>query len=277
MHRAVQSTLSGFTPAPDALIQQYGYMTALVWGRVWRYCQMSDGVCRAKLETIAGELGMSDRTIMRHIDPLVNDGYLADLTPDLKNRPHIYADTGKMRIKISIEATVTESRSAVTQSHPTVTESHRQGDRKSVEESIKKESKNTLPLSADDFKEMSVEQARKVPELKLYARATGFFPGSLLWHYVYQFIRDNGITEEQINTVAIEWASRGYQKENIKGILEWTKYGIPPVKGKNYADKSSNPKIAGNGSKPDKNNSVPTADIESARRILARKQQAPVS
>jgi DNA-binding Lrp family transcriptional regulator len=129
--RELPSVLSGFTPAPDALIQKYSFVTALVWGKVWRYCQMSDGVCRAKLETIANELGMSERTIMRHIDPLVEDGFLKDMTPELRNRPHIYADTGKIRIRISVEATMTESHSRVTESHP-------EGDRESHEESIKK-------------------------------------------------------------------------------------------------------------------------------------------
>ena len=251
-------------------------MTALVWGRIWRYCQMSDGVCRAKLETIAGELGMSDRTIMRHIDPLVADGYLLDTTPDLKNRPHIYADTGKLRIKISIEATVTESHSTVTKSHGRVTESHRQGDRESVEESIKKESKNFNSLSADDFKAMSVEQARKVPELKLYAKATNFFPGSLSWHYVYAFIRENGLTEERIRTAAEQWDLTGYQKTNVKGILEWARDGVPTKGKSNGNNKSINAKSNGTGRQPDQNHPQPTpADLEAAKRVRAR--QAVVS
>lgn len=147
--KELPSTLSGFTPAPDVLIEKYGYVTALVWGRIWRYCQMSDGVCRAKLEKIAAGLGMSERTLIRHIEPLVEDGYLKDLTPDLRNRPHLYADTGKLRIRISIEATMTESQSRVTQSQSTMTESHPQGDRESHEESIKKQvKKNTFDMLA---------------------------------------------------------------------------------------------------------------------------------
>jgi hypothetical protein len=100
------SVLSGFTPAPDVLIKSYGYMTALVWGKVWRYCQMSDGVCRAALDRISEELGMSYNTILRHIKPLCDDGYLYDSTPELKNKPHIYSDTGKIRIRVSVEAQV---------------------------------------------------------------------------------------------------------------------------------------------------------------------------
>lgn len=259
MDKTISSTLSGFTPAPDVLIQMYGYMTALVWGRIWRYCQMSDGVCRAKLETIAGELGMSDRTIMRHIDPLVADGYLIDKTPELKNKPHIYADTFKIRIRISIEATTTESHSAVTKSHSRVTQSHRQGDTESVEESIKKESKD-LSLSPDDFAAMSVEQAHKVPELKLYAAATGFFPGSLSWHYVYSFIRENKLTKERIHAAAEQWELTGYQKTNVKGILEWARDGVPDAK----------PKRAQNGKKPV---ATEPKGFDAARKFLERQAQ----
>ena len=124
----------------------------------------------------------------------------------------------------------TESHSTVTKSHSRATESHRQGDRESVEESIKKESKNFNSLSADDFKAMSVEQARKVPELKLYAKATNFFPGSLTWHYVYTFIRENGLTEDRIRTAAEQWELTGYQKTNVKGILEWARDGVPQTR-----------------------------------------------
>jgi DnaD/phage-associated family protein len=107
-----RSTLSGATPVPDALVQEYGYITALVWGRVWRYCQMIDGVCRASTELIAGELGMSSRTIIRHLEILCDGGHLYDTTPNLRNKPHIYADTGKTRIKVSFEVI-----SGMTQSH----------------------------------------------------------------------------------------------------------------------------------------------------------------
>lgn len=91
-------------------------------------------------------------------------------------------------------------------------------------------SEPSFSLSADDFKAMSVEQARKVPELKLYAKATNFFPGSLTWHYVYTFIRENGLTEDQIRTAAEQWELTGYQKTNVKGILEWARDGVPQTR-----------------------------------------------
>ena len=225
--REIPSVLSGFTPAPDVLIKKYGYVTALVWGRIWRYCQLRDGVCRAKLSTIAGELEMSERTIIRHIEPMVTDGYLKDVTPELKNKPHIYADTGKIRIRISVEATMTES-------HPAMTESHREGDRESVEESIKKQKKKVeRGEPALDFKSMTVPQARKLSTLRLYFQATDYFPGSVLWEYVHNTIQENSLTFEKIHSAAVEWAARGYKPENVKGVLEWAIHGIPA--GKNGA------------------------------------------
>jgi len=145
------STMSGFTPAPDILIAEYGFVTALVWGRAWRFCQMVDGVCRASIEKLALSLGMSERTIIRHMETLCEGGYLLDTTPDLKNRPHIYADTGKIRIRVNVEA-------GMTLSHSRVTESHRQGDLKSVEESNKKESNKKNPtLSEKDLQQVNAK------------------------------------------------------------------------------------------------------------------------
>lgn len=88
----------------------------------------------------------------------------------------------------------------------------------------------SLSLSPDDFAAMSVEKAHKVPELKLYASATGFFPGSLSWHYVYSFIRENKLTKERIHAAAEQWELTGYQKTNVKGILEWARDGVPEAK-----------------------------------------------
>lgn len=136
--KEIPSVLSGFTPAPDVLIKKYGFVTALIWGRVWRYCQGPQGECSASLETIAGELNMSVRNVLRDIKELCKDGYLRDNTPDRRNKPHVYADTGKLRIRIITDV---EHKDGMTQSHGTMTKSHSQGDSESLEESIKKQSK----------------------------------------------------------------------------------------------------------------------------------------
>jgi len=107
--KTVLAQVEGFTPVIDVLVEQYGgIITAAVFGRVWRYCQMRDKVCNASLQTIAGGLGLGYQTVLRHVKTLCNDGYLVDLTPDLRNHPHIYVDTGKVGMQVSVRAGLTE-------------------------------------------------------------------------------------------------------------------------------------------------------------------------
>ncbi len=105
------SSVQGFTPVIDVLADELGLVTAAVYGVVWRYCQGRGGVCQASVGTIAGHLGISSRSTIRHLKRLVEYGYLEDLTPDLRYRPHTYADTGRAEILGLVEARV-EAREA---------------------------------------------------------------------------------------------------------------------------------------------------------------------
>jgi len=89
----------GFTPVIDVLAEELGLMTAVVYGIVWRYCQMEKKICSASRETIAKHASISVKTVDRHLDKLCRAGYLKDLHPDWKHRPHIYVDTGKLKIE----------------------------------------------------------------------------------------------------------------------------------------------------------------------------------
>jgi hypothetical protein len=100
----IEIELSDFTPVLDNLIQEYDLVTAAIYGIVWRYAQMSDKVCRASLEKIGNRLGLSGKTAERHIKKLCIGGYLTDLTPNVRNKPHDYAITGKAELTGSIVA-----------------------------------------------------------------------------------------------------------------------------------------------------------------------------
>ena len=78
------------------LLEIYGPYTALVYGRVRRYCEMQEGICRASRQSIADWLGISVSSVRRSLAVLVEDGYLFDRTPELKNKPHIYEYTYKL-------------------------------------------------------------------------------------------------------------------------------------------------------------------------------------
>lgn len=112
----ILTQVRGFTPVIDALVTEVGLVTAVVYGVAWRFCQMEDGVCRASVRTMADMTGINRETIRRHLQTLCDAGYLRDTTPGLRNRPHIYADTGQALIRGLVEArtTDTESRAGAT-------------------------------------------------------------------------------------------------------------------------------------------------------------------
>jgi len=95
-----------FTPVLDSMVQRYGFTTAGVYGRVWRYAQMSEGVCKAKQRKMANELGISLRAIVRHLDLLVRDGFLE--AHRYAGRPTSYTLTGLAEIKEATPAKLAE-------------------------------------------------------------------------------------------------------------------------------------------------------------------------
>jgi DnaD/phage-associated family protein len=104
MSKTVLANVSGFTPLIDSVVTECGLMTAAVFGKMWRYCQMEDGVCKASQERLAAELGITRPTVNAHICKLIEAGYIVDKTPTLAGAPHVYADTGKAGLSISFTA-----------------------------------------------------------------------------------------------------------------------------------------------------------------------------
>ena len=101
----MQLETTGFSPAPDAICQdkELGPIAAVVFGKVWRYCQMSDRVCCASLDRIAQECGISRNTALLYVKKLCEKGWITDGTPTFKDKPHLYFDTGKFRLRLSFE------------------------------------------------------------------------------------------------------------------------------------------------------------------------------
>lgn len=82
--------LGNFTPVPDDIVREYGLLVAAVWGRMWRYAQQDDNVCRAGEQRIADDLDLGRMTVRRAKLKLMKSGYLEDITPDVRNKPHRY-------------------------------------------------------------------------------------------------------------------------------------------------------------------------------------------
>jgi hypothetical protein len=111
LSKTVLTEVKGWTPLIDALVQEHGLITAAVFGRMWRYCQLDSGACMASLDKIAGELGLTRQGITPHIQILCKEGYLADENPGRRNKPHTYRDTGKAQIMSTFYADVKHQRS----------------------------------------------------------------------------------------------------------------------------------------------------------------------
>lgn len=101
---SISDELGNFTPVVDSIAKRHGLVRAAVFGRIWRMCQRYRGVCDASLESLSDGLGVSAATVQRHAVALCDDGYLEDVTPSLRNKPHTYRDTGKARITVTIIA-----------------------------------------------------------------------------------------------------------------------------------------------------------------------------
>ena len=84
---------AGWTPIYDGVADEHGIITAAVFGIICRYCQMREKVCRASIASLAARLGINRVTVMRHIDLLQAEGLIRDLSPELRNRPHVYVVT----------------------------------------------------------------------------------------------------------------------------------------------------------------------------------------
>lgn len=133
--------MKNFTPMLDDLVQKYGIITAAVWGRVWRYSQQNGKVCQATQERIANDLKLGRRTVIRHLQILIDDGYLVDHTPELRHRPHTYTTVSAPESHTDIDDSVPES-------HTSAPESHTQCATESLKETIKETNKKQVPDGA---------------------------------------------------------------------------------------------------------------------------------
>jgi DNA-binding Lrp family transcriptional regulator len=81
-----------FTPVPDKLVEQYGYITALVYGKIWRYCDWSGtDQCTASLNTLSTQLGISKNTLVRKLNILMKDGWIKRIkSGKSKKEPSVY-------------------------------------------------------------------------------------------------------------------------------------------------------------------------------------------
>lgn len=219
--RTVQE-MSGFTPIFDVVADALGNVTASVHGLAWRFCQMEDGVCKASLSTMGKLLNLDESTISRHMKMLVENGYFVDLTPDLRNRPHVYADTGKVVMRSRISARLADSKATVAHSKATVAESGMSKD-------IKKESEDMATIVASANKTVdAILHGTLSPKAIRDAMAEHFkltpnWEGNKFNRQWMEWAMENSVSPEQIKMAANKWRDDkqfNWQHPTLKAIQE---------------------------------------------------------
>ena len=84
----------GFFMAPEAIVADLGPAQAVLYGRIWRYCQ-GGGACYASIATLAGECGVSRPTVCRWIGELVDTGYITRQSGQAAGKTSVLVTTRK--------------------------------------------------------------------------------------------------------------------------------------------------------------------------------------
>lgn len=234
MSKTILTNIDGWTPIIDSLVNEFNVTTALIFGRVWRYCQMEDGACWAAQSTIADYFDMSRDTVSRALKSLVNAGYLEETqTPGKTN---FYTDTGKAGLFINISATPpakSDNTPRKIRQVPTA-----KSDIKIV---LKKEYKReyspeksqvndpTYAECNDDGIEVTSKKKRDktIPVLKnqyvsYFRTITGFKKLNVIQ---IKLIEDNITDQTRWDDCIRHWLGHGYYVGNVAGIVESYKKG----------------------------------------------------
>lgn len=95
--------IKNFTPVYDSMVAKYGIIGAMIYGRVERLSHKF-GHCFASKESIGDMLDLSPQTIRKYVKWQILDGYIQDLDPGVRNKPHRLRPTGLAQLEVNIEA-----------------------------------------------------------------------------------------------------------------------------------------------------------------------------
>jgi len=246
MSKTILANVDGFTPCMDVIVDKYGIVTAAIFGVVWRFCQMKDGVCWASQEKIGSMVGMSRQTANEHLKKLVDGGFLR-VIPASNGDTVQFVDTGKATLSIKLTGGVGETDRGC---QPSLQGGVNETDTKIVfKDTNKKQEESILPAKnagkpepirvpcdgdgmPDDWKDKPTKKQKHQPDPRYTHIAYSAFysvtkkrPASILVDEVIKIVGDNPDIEH-LRKCYIEWCSRGYNPTSIKW-LDWYTNGIP--------------------------------------------------
>lgn len=253
MSKTILAQVDGFTPLIDGVVMEVGLVSAAVFGKAWRFCQMSDGVCKAAQDRIANELGISRATVNTHMAILTEAGYLEDTTPNLLGLPHVYRDTGKANLSISLTGSCQNGLQGGVKNFDT---------KKEVKKEVKKTTTTTPTAEAiAKFNAFTLYEENIGPLTPLISESITGLISDYTEEWVNRAIQEAAISNVR-NIKYISAVCAGYKERGSPDIgRDKTQYG----KGKQY----------GNQQTPKQVQAEPTAaDLAIAARIKAQRAVA---
>ena len=211
--------IKNFTPLFDQLTQITDVFTAAVYGRIWRYEQGRYKKCSAAVKTIAKELGISEKTVERRIKVLEEMELIEDQTPDRRNAPHDYVTSGLVDLVLD----------GTSESLTGKSESLTQTPRESVEDTKKKQVKKQVKKNGAKPR---TPKPKKIPDpLLKHPAIIAYREEARLnvpanWRGEMAETVTNSPKEVLIWKLLVrDWMGFGYNKQNIKGMLDAFKKG----------------------------------------------------
>ena len=228
MSKTILAQVAGFTPLIDGVVADVGLVSAAVFGKAWRYCQMSNGVCKASQSRIAEELDLSRDTINAHFAKLVDAGYLEDMTPDLLGLPHQYRDTGKANLSISFTGGCRPNpQLPVDQTHTKKEVKKETKEKKNDDDVLATISKAysseiglITPMIADELREASTEYPVKWTLDAIHESAINNKRG---WKYILAILKrwkEQG-NQEEMKPVKANWKQKTSEPKAFDAIRQW--------------------------------------------------------
>jgi hypothetical protein len=91
-----------FIPCINFVSRSFPKHTDKVLGDIYTYC-IKEGKCFASIDRISKDCGISYSTVIRCIQRLEEVGFITDLTPEVRNHPHVYTFEEEMVLEAARE------------------------------------------------------------------------------------------------------------------------------------------------------------------------------
>lgn len=198
-----------FTPVFDVLIKRYGVYTALVYGRIWRYCQGERRECFTKQTKIASVLGISRNKVNSSISTLIGDGFLVSTPIDRVKKS--YRLTEKINCPPDeqfIESTVTAhemGNNCPPDGHPPIKRDSKRGSKRGNASPKKRKRSYSCP-----------------PAVELTRRITHRYPPKKLHGMIDRAVGNDVL---KWGRIVKTWIASGYNPTNYSGMINVFRHG----------------------------------------------------